>query len=79
MSNNNYGWICPKCEKVLAPWCPSCDCSTQSSADQVLTESLAGVQEALDKPKAVPHPHSSISDYWSKITPRNDYIPYPEE
>lgn len=21
-----YGWICPKCGKVHAPWVPECDC-----------------------------------------------------
>ncbi len=21
-----YGWICPKCGRVWAPWVPSCDC-----------------------------------------------------
>ena len=21
-----YGWICPKCGRVWAPWVPRCDC-----------------------------------------------------
>lgn len=25
-SNMQYGWICPRCGKVLAPWKDSCDC-----------------------------------------------------
>ena len=23
----SYGWICPKCGKVHAPWDPECDCN----------------------------------------------------
>jgi hypothetical protein len=26
MSEEKYGWVCPKCGVVLAPWMPSCDC-----------------------------------------------------
>jgi hypothetical protein len=26
---NKYGWVCPKCGKVNAPWISSCDCNTQ--------------------------------------------------
>jgi len=31
MSNPNYGWICPRCQKVHAPWVASCSCSSISS------------------------------------------------
>jgi len=24
--NKQYGWICPKCGRVNAPWKDSCDC-----------------------------------------------------
>jgi predicted RNA-binding Zn-ribbon protein involved in translation (DUF1610 family) len=23
---NNFGWECPRCGKINAPWNPSCDC-----------------------------------------------------
>lgn len=26
MTNNNYGWICPRCDKVHAPSVERCDC-----------------------------------------------------
>ena len=26
--SKDYGWICPKCGKVNAPWQSSCDCNT---------------------------------------------------
>lgn len=22
----NVGWLCPRCDKILAPWRSSCDC-----------------------------------------------------
>lgn len=24
---DKYGWICPRCGKVNAPWAPECECS----------------------------------------------------
>lgn len=30
MSPTNYGWICPRCQKVHAPWVASCSCSTSN-------------------------------------------------
>lgn len=26
-SHPNWGWTCPNCQKVWAPWVSSCDCS----------------------------------------------------
>lgn len=28
------GWVCPKCDKALAPWMPSCDCYKNSNNDK---------------------------------------------
>jgi hypothetical protein len=25
--SSNYGWICPRCSRVNAPWKETCDCS----------------------------------------------------
>ena len=30
--NMQYGWICPKCGKVLAPWMNECDCYKKKSS-----------------------------------------------
>lgn len=27
---SEYGWICPKCNKVHAPWVSECDCNKPS-------------------------------------------------
>lgn len=27
MNGNSTGWICPRCQKVYAPWVASCSCS----------------------------------------------------
>lgn len=29
-SGGNYGWICPRCGKVWAPWVQSCTCVADS-------------------------------------------------
>ena len=29
-ANIQYGWVCPKCGKVMAPWCSECNCSYSS-------------------------------------------------
>lgn len=29
-SNQQHGWICPKCYKVYSPWIPSCDCAVSN-------------------------------------------------
>lgn len=26
LQNANYGWICPRCGRIMAPWVPECDC-----------------------------------------------------
>jgi hypothetical protein len=28
--NDNYGWICPKCNTVHAPWVSQCNCMNQT-------------------------------------------------
>lgn len=28
--NSQYGWICPRCDKVNAPWSKQCDCKSIS-------------------------------------------------
>ena len=27
--SNDYGWICPRCKKVNAPWVKQCDCENE--------------------------------------------------
>lgn len=27
----NIGWVCPKCNKALAPWVSSCDCNSYNN------------------------------------------------
>ena len=32
-----YGWVCPKCGKVLAPWVCECDCQKDDSVTNMTT------------------------------------------
>ena len=32
-----YGWMCPRCERVNAPWIPSCDCCVRSTTSGTYT------------------------------------------
>ena len=32
--NSQYGWICPRCDKVNAPWKSECDCNKNDSSYQ---------------------------------------------
>ena len=36
---NNYGWICPKCGQVMAPWYPTC---TKCSGNPTITKPYIG-------------------------------------
>lgn len=41
-----YGWICPKCGKVWAPWVPSCSCTDPTTK----TEEIPSQQPYLPWP-----------------------------
>ena len=34
---SKYGWICPKCGKVHAPWASECDCYKSSATNTEAT------------------------------------------
>lgn len=33
-----YGWICPRCGKVHAPWVSECDCSNNTTTTTTSTD-----------------------------------------
>ena len=54
LNNKSYGWICPNCGKVNAPWMPSCDCRvsstiTNNSTASDWTTSHATTSSGMDK------------------------------
>ena len=50
-NNKRYGWICPNCGKVNAPWMPSCDCRVPSTITNDWTASYATTSSEKDDVK----------------------------
>jgi len=56
---NNYGWICPKCERVLAPSVCQCEaCNMRAPITPAQPEPTA-------PPIALPYPNGTAHD-WMK-------------
>lgn len=35
-----YGWVCPRCNKVNAPWVKQCDCNKNTRNSNVSNETI---------------------------------------
>ena len=54
-----YGWVCPKCGKVLAPWMGECNCYRQSSVTTTTTETQSLPSEYTTS--------TNLNSDWNKI------------
>lgn len=56
-SHEQYGWICPKCGRVMAPWMTSCTGCDGSSPDTIVSKHACTANDYLKQNKINHEPY----------------------
>ena len=85
-----YGWACPRCNRINAPWVRQCDCSSgwnnptitwtypnKDSHDDWWSTHVTCEQADSNTYTTAQNPVVGGSDYWDQYTKTWTNVPYP--